>query len=124
MKKLALAVLFLMVPVARAAEKPNPADFTVTVHVISSSARTQSGVGVVWSAQVLETTIDNRPVELTGYSAGVLALGDYKARIATSIHGPRNPNSYDIYKGYDLLMPDGTARTYTVTRIGPVAANP
>jgi hypothetical protein len=39
---------------------------------------------------------------------GVLALGDYKARIATSVHGPRNPNTYDIYKGYDLLMPDGT----------------
>jgi hypothetical protein len=74
--------------------------------------------------QVLETTIDNQPVELTGNSMGVLALGDYKARISTAVHGPRNPNSYDIYKGYDLLMPDGTARTYTITRIGPAPANP
>ena len=124
MKRLALAVVLLMVSVARAAEKPNPADFTVTVHVISSAARGRYEGNLMSYTQVLETTIDNQPVELTGNSMGVLALGDYKARISTAVHGPRNPNSYDIYKGYDLLMPDGTARTYTITRIGPAPANP
>jgi hypothetical protein len=124
MRCITLALLLLTPSAVFAASKPDPADFTVTVHVIASSARVQNGVGVVSATQVLETTIDNQPVELTGYSAGVLPLGDYKARIATSIHGPHNPNSYDIYKGYDLLMPDGTARTYTVTRIGPAPTNP
>jgi hypothetical protein len=124
MKKLALALLLLFTPAAFAAEKPNPADFTITIHVTTSASRYQYDGNLTDFLQILETTIDNQPVELTGNSMGVLALGDYKARIATSVHGPRNPNTYDIYKGYDLLMPDGTSRTYSVTRIGPAPANP
>lgn len=124
MKKLALALLLLFTPAALAAEKPNPADFTITIHVITSASRWQNDGTLNDSLQILETTIDNQPVELTGNSMGVLALGDYKARIAASVHGPRNPNTYDIYKGYDLLMPDGTYRTYGITRIGPASANP
>ena len=124
MKKLALALLLLFTPAAFAAEKPNPADFTITIHVITSASRFQYDGTLTEILQILQTTIDNQPVELTGNSMGVLALGDYKARIATSVHGPRNPNTYDIYKGYDLLMPDGTVRTYTVTRLGPAPANP
>jgi hypothetical protein len=36
----------------------------------------------------------------------------------------QKPNAYDIYRGYDLLLPDGTTRTYTVTGLGPVPTNP
>jgi hypothetical protein len=125
MKKLALALLLLQTGLLLAAtDKPNPADFTVKVHVVSSGW--QSIYGSNGYFQILETVIDNQPVEL-GYvetSAGILALGDYPARISPSIHGPKNRNSYDIYRGYDLLMPDGTARTYTVVRLGPAPSHP
>jgi hypothetical protein len=125
MRRVAFIALLLVVPIALAAEKPNPAEFGITVRVITTASRQQTANGASdFSLQVLEATIDNQPVELTGYSRGLLALGNYKARIATSVHGPRNPNTYDIYKGYDLLMPDGTSRTYSVTRIGPAPANP
>ena len=122
MKKLALALLLLLSTTAfAAADKPNSADFTAKVHVISS-AFVQTGDNLY--GQVLETTIDGQPVQLRGISAGVLALGDYPARISPKIHGPKNPNTYDIYRGYDLLMPDGTTRTYTVTGLGPASTNP
>ncbi len=125
MRKLAVALLLLLPSTAFAAStKPNPADFTLKVHVISSAALRGWSYGSVDNYQVLETVINNQPVQLQGYSLGVLAPGDYPARISTKVHGPRNPNTYDIYRGYDLLMPDGTARTYTVTRLGPAPTNP
>lgn len=122
MKTLALALLLLLPSAAFAAPtKPNPADFTLKVHVISSASRQQWADGL-W--QVLETVINKQPVELQENSQGVLELGDYPARISTKVHGLRNPNTYDIYRGYDLLMPDGTTRTYAVTRLGPASTNP
>jgi hypothetical protein len=125
MRKLVLALLFLQPAVLLAADKPNPADFTVKVHVISSVAQTSGGDTRTYFSQVLETTIDGQAVELTGSSQGVLALGDYPARVSKKIFVPHNPNTYDIYRGYDLLLPDGTTRTYTVTRLGPApATNP
>jgi len=127
MKKLA-AALMLLLPVAlmAAAAKPNPGDFTLTVHVISSGSGAGTSVMGRYTTQVLETTIDSQPVQLTCYNiGGVLALGDYKARLSTAVQAPKKfTNAYDIYRGYDLLLPDGTARTYAVTRLGPAAANP
>jgi hypothetical protein len=77
---------------------------------------------------VLETVIDNQPVELKCWVSGnpsVLTLGDYSARLSSAVHGPsKNPNSYDIYRGYDLLLPDGAARTCTVSRLGPAPSHP
>jgi hypothetical protein len=127
MKKMALMFLLLQTTLLlAAADKPNPADFPVKVHVVSSAAtEICGGAGPCAYIQVLVTVIDSQPIELQGNSDGVLALGDYPARISSSIHARnKHPNSYDIYRGYDLLMPDGTARTYTVTRIGPVPTHP
>ncbi len=125
MKKLALALLLLLSATAFAAtDKPNPADFPIKVHVITSSSRYQYNENLTVPQQILETTVDGQPTEITAISMGVLALGDYPARISTKVHGPHNPNTYDIYRAYDLLMPDGTTRTYTVTRLGPEPANP
>jgi hypothetical protein len=59
------------------------------------------------------------------YNDGLLALGDYPARVSAKVKSPVTPNAYDIYQGYDLLMPDGKVRAYTVTRLGPaVPTNP
>ena len=126
MKKLALAFLLLQTAfLLAAADKPNPADFAVKVHVVSSASQQTGGDARTFYIQVLETVIDNQPVELQGSSQGVLALGDYPARVSAAVHAPnKHPNSYDIYEGYDLLMPDGTTRTYTVTRLGPAPSHP
>jgi hypothetical protein len=125
MKKLALALLlFLSATALAAADKPNPSNFTIKVHVISSSSRSIFDGSLPLDQQVLETTLDGQPTELTATQQGVLALGDYPARITPKVHGPKNPNTYDIYRGYDLLMPDGSTRTYTVTGLGPSSTNP
>ena len=131
-----LQTAFLLAAPDKPKDKPNPADFTVKVHVISSGSQIYCVSGLCTACQLLETVIDNQPVELQGggqhliefdlqgKNQGILALGDYPARISLSIHGPKNPNSYDIYKGYDFLMPDGKVRTYTVTRLGPAPSHP
>jgi hypothetical protein len=124
MRKLVLAVLLLAPLAAVAADKPNPADFTLTVHVISSASAIFGSGTDAYATQVLETSIDGQPVQLRGYSGGVLPLGDYKARVAPRFPTPHKPNSFDIYKGYDLLMPDETARTYGISRLGPAVPNP
>ena len=113
MKKMALMLLLLQTTLLlAAADKPNPADFSVKVHVVFSRAV------LVGSYQQIEALIDGQRVELTGFSLGYLALCDYSARVSLKVHGPKNPNSYDIYKGYDFLMPDGNVRTYHVTAVG------
>jgi hypothetical protein len=70
MKKLALMLLLLLPTTAFAAStKPNPADFTLTVHVISSRFNCAGGC-----SQILETTTDTLPVELTRFSNTVLGV--------------------------------------------------
>ena len=113
MKKIAELFLLLQTTLLLAAGgAPNPADFPVKVHVVFSRFVSSAGY------QQVEAVIDGERVELVAYSQGFLALGDYQARVSTKIHGPKNPNSYDVYKGYDFLMSDGKIRTYQVTAVG------
>lgn len=127
MKRLGLVfVLLTTTALLASTDKPNPADFPVKVNVVSSgSNEICPGSSVCSTFQVLETVIDGQPAELQAWSGGLLALGDYPARISAAIHSrSKHPNSYDIYRGYDLLMPDRTTRTYTVTRLGPAPSKP
>jgi len=113
MKKTLLIFVLLQTSLLLAAGgSPNPADFPVKVHVVFSRFVTSAGY------QQVEAVIDGERVELVAISQGYLALGDYPARISTKIRGPKNPNSYDVYKGYDFLMSDGKIRTYQVTAVG------
>lgn len=130
MKRIGFAFVLLSTTLLWAApDKPNPADFDVKVHVVSSGTQTECVSGLCYVSQLLETVVDGQPVELQGEGVhdqpvGILALGDYPARISSRIHAPKNPDSYDVYRGYDLLMPDGTARTFTVARLGPAPSHP
>jgi hypothetical protein len=123
MKKLALVFLILQPAFLLAApDKPNPADFTVKVHVVSSGTMwVGAGNGYL---QVLETVIDNQAVELQASNPGMLALGDYPAQLLASWHQPKHTKGYDIYRAYDLLFPDGSTRIYLVTRLGPAPSHP
>jgi hypothetical protein len=119
MKKPALALLLPATIFASA--KPNPADFPITIHVIYSRS-VSSGGG---TQQQIEAAVDGKPVELTANSLGVLALADYPARISPDVRAPSfHPNTYDIYQGYDFLMPDGKIRTFALTAIGSTDAPP
>jgi hypothetical protein len=116
----------LLIPTfAFALDKSNPADFPITVHVVSSRSRSiPSQVHTVEAVQYLETMIDKQPVEIGCESEGVLALGDYPARVSTKIHSPsKHPNTYDIYSGYDLLMPNQSIRTWLRHRLGADACH-
>lgn len=114
-KVILLSVLLQTTLLLAAGDKPNPADFPVKVHVVFSRYVMTAG-----QYQQIEALIDGVRVELTGESFGVLALGDYSARAATKLitRVPKNPNTYDLYKGYEFLMPDGKTRTYQVTAMG------
>jgi len=130
MKRLALAVLLMQTTFLLGATKPNPADYTITVHVIGS----QGGSSV--SYQHLEVIIDGQSLELqgTGYSntrTGVLALGDYKAKTTKGVNPPGQSNGHDLFGAYKFLFPDGTTRYYEVIGLGgsgpastPAASNP
>ncbi|MGA7157387.1 MAG: hypothetical protein WBY53_11090 [Acidobacteriaceae bacterium] len=123
MKKLALALLLLQpAAIFAATNKPNPADFTIVVHVVSSqyviSPEPASGYGY----QQIEAVIDGQQVTLANFAKrGVLQPTDYKARQITAVGGfiPKNANGFDLFRVYELLMPDGTAREYDVVGLGP-----
>jgi hypothetical protein len=125
MKWFAAMLLFSLPWVSFAQKgKTNAADFPLTIHVLYSRAVPLSPISFPYgSYQQFETVIGGQHLELMYPSAGVLALGDYPARPFThplSSH----PNSYDLYQGYELLMPDGKVRGYWVVGIGPADGNP
>jgi len=120
MKKLAFALLLVQPTFLYAAKpQPNPADYTITVHVVYSRS-TPYGEGVNYQPlQQLETVINGQQVELQTANPGVLALNDYKARVMPTKGIPKNANASDVYLTYEFLLPDGTTRTYYVSGLGP-----
>ena len=87
MKKMALMFLLLQTTLLlAAADKPNPADFPVKVHVVSSAA-TNCGSACAY-IQVLVTVIDSQPIELQGNSDGVARLAITRpASLLRYMHG-------------------------------------
>jgi hypothetical protein len=123
MRKLVLALMLLQTSCLLAAtDKPNPADFPMKIHITSSALRMQYANGLTYTYQVLQTFLDGQQVELSASAGGVLALGDYPARVSTSVHAPKGWSSYDLVKGYDFLMPDGKIRTFSVSAISEAGA--
>jgi hypothetical protein len=110
MKALALALL-LIPATAFAAKKPDPAEYTITVHVIGSANRSL--------VQHLEVVINGQTMELSstlGYG-GLLALGDYKAKYISM--APKTHATYDYWNRYEIYFPsDGAVRDYDEIAIG------
>lgn len=124
MKKILIA-LFLMMPLMAWAEKPNPADYTLNVHVQSSRLVLDCGVinggSVCGWDQYLTVLINGRKYELEGPTtskkihllpnpAVVLHTGDYKAKVLKA----SNDKTYEYSMSYEFLFPDGDTRTYIV----------
>ena len=104
MKKIFLAVLLLLSAYAWAGGTPRPNEYTVNVHVSSSSL--DAG-----DHQVLEVIIDAKKYELRSELVinRLLALGDYKAKLSKNQH----PTAYDSYQVYEFLFSDKT-RSYVL----------
>lgn len=102
----------------------------MTIHITSSANRWECASGSSYSYQILQTVIDGQQIELSSIAGGVLALGDYPARVSAKITSPKGWSAYDTVKGYDFLMLDGKIRTFNIIGIStigtpaPAAANP
>lgn len=116
MKKVALAVLFFST-LAWAA--PQPDDYPIKVHVVSSRWVMEPAV-LVGPQPVLrlDVVIDGKKYELeapalrANLQAGVtlLAPGDYKARLVQDVH----KTSYESSQTYEFLFPDNKTRKFFV----------
>jgi hypothetical protein len=103
MKKITLTILLLSA-FAWAGPIPNPADYTINVHV--SKSRTAGG------DQRLNVVINGRKLKLEGNGPAqmLLALGDYKAKLVKDEH----KGTYDSLQIYEFLFPDQKTRKFYV----------
>jgi hypothetical protein len=117
-KKIFLAILLLAPALAWAKSKPapNPADYTITVHVQSSQSvgpQVQLTAHSWGWVQQLTVTIDGKKYELREGNtarADLLRVGDYKAKIATD----EAAHPYEYHRVYEFLFADGQTRQYVV----------
>jgi hypothetical protein len=101
-KEITIPVL-LFSALAWAAGSPNPAEYTVNVHVITSSMDRHG-------TQLLDVVIDGKKYELQSELpiGRVLALGNYEAKLVTN-----RKTAYEFFQIYEFLFPDKT-RQYEV----------
>jgi hypothetical protein len=118
MKKVLFA-LMLVTPALVLAEKPppNPADYTVAIHVQSSRlvvncSDSTNGNSVCGWAQHLTVLINGKKYSLaSGFTTeDLLRVGDYKARILKE----ETKHTYEYLRTYESLFADGTTRNYYV----------
>jgi hypothetical protein len=117
MKEVGLSILLLLSTFSLAA--PNPAEYSINVHVISSRwVMEPSILAGPEPFQKLNVVIDGKKYELeaptlkVNLQAGValLALGDYKAKLVQDKH----KNGYESSQAYEFLFPDNRTRKFTV----------
>jgi len=84
-KKIMLTILLSLSGFAWSKDKPVPSDDTTYVHVNKSCIDAQG-------EQKLHVTIDGKKYELAGTGNGwLLALGDYRAKLAPMFPGDLSP---------------------------------
>jgi hypothetical protein len=110
MKKLAVVILLLFTALAWAGSAPNPADYTINIHVSSSR----------WNGHDplrLKVLIDGKKYELqaTDFGSPLLAPGDYKAK--TVEVKVKDAHAYDVYGTYEFLFPDKKTRRFNLIGI-------
>jgi hypothetical protein len=94
------------------------ADYNLTIHVsqtrIGSDCSVSQGDSSCKSAQQLSVLVDGAKYELeseTFFPKGIVALGDYKARLIKDQQKP----THEFNRAYELMFPDGSTRKFRVT---------
>lgn len=110
MKEMAFAVLLLCSALAWAGSEPNPADYTINVHVSSSHVNSRGAIR-------LKVLLDGKKCELEGIDVenSLLIPGDYKAR--TLPPKVKDVHTYDVYGNYEIIFPDKKTRRYALVGI-------
>jgi hypothetical protein len=96
-------------------EKPNPADYPITVHISATHIRhecpgTRDGVAGC-DGLYAHTVLKGKKLELSGSAEigpnhhALIAPGNYPARLTKDI---QNADGSVIYQEYEILLPDGT----------------
>jgi hypothetical protein len=101
--------VLLFSAVAWAAD-PNPAEYTINVHVSSSRLVLET---LLLFSQELDVGIEGK-YELSAANANaLLALGDYKATLVKDEHR----TAYESFRVYEFLLPDKKIRKFTVVGV-------
>jgi len=116
MKRAALFILLLLGTFASAA--PNPDEYSIDVHVISSHWLMETSLLGPQPVLRLNVTIDGKKYQLeapaprANLEAGVtlLALGNYKAKLIQDVH----KTAYESSQAYEFLFPDNKNRKFFV----------
>jgi type 1 fimbria pilin len=110
MKKIAVATVLLASALSWAGTDPNPAEYSINVHVSSSRMVIAACCNI--SKQMLSVVIDGKKYELeeSGHVNALLALGDYKAKLFADQHR----TAYDSFQTYEFLFPDKKTRKFDV----------
>lgn len=117
MKTIFAMIVFFMCSCAWAS--PNPAEYTVNIHVVSSevSANTNGRTPSIIGPQTLNVLIDGTkyelaaaPVSISLTKEGLIVPGDYKARLVSD----KRKGTYAYTREYELLFPDGTTKKFAV----------
>jgi len=110
MKKIALAVVLLFSALAWAGSEPNPAEYTINVHVSSSRINSRGLIR-------LKAILAGKKYELEGLDAenSLLVPGDYKAK--TLPLKVKDVHTYDVYGNYEIIFPDQKTRRYALVGI-------
>lgn len=115
MKTILAMTLFLASSLAWAT--PNPADYNINVHVVSSRFQRQYDGGTPVFGQILNVVIDGKKYELwanpmmvSAITPGLIVPGDYKAKLTKN----KNKGKYAYAMEYELLFPDQTTKKFQV----------
>jgi hypothetical protein len=113
MKYIAALLLLFVSASATAKDKgtPNPADYPITLHVVSSRLYDVCTSNCVW-VQHIVVTMDGKKYELsdTEVRHDLLRLGDYKAKIIKDEQG----HTFEYERDYEILFPNGETRKFVV----------
>ena len=114
MRRYLTLILFLGSSLAWSA--PNPAEYNVNIHVLSSQDDTAYWGETQILYQTLHVVIDGKKYTLRGnpirfaHTIVVLSPGNYNAKLVTD----KRKGTYAYHREYELLFPDQTTSKLTV----------
>jgi hypothetical protein len=108
MRKLTIVLLLVFCSAfAHARQKPNPADFTIKVHISATHFLVSPSTTYMLYADAI---LNGKKLQLAGRAALIqnnyllIAPGDYPVRLIKDVH---NSDGTAIHQEYELLLTDG-----------------